>query len=291
MKTIVITSTSGLWDEAQKVGEYRQSTINSTLDDVGFIHATSPDQTTAMLNRHFVDRNDILLLVVDPNKVKPEVKLEAPLSGSSGVYPHIYGPLNVDAVIDTYVPARDSSGKFTDSKSKTIHDSATPTPGQQVITACAFIHREIKGVQKVFMAKRADTKKFLPGVYELPGGHIDFGETAEDGLVREINEEFGIDVHLGDPFAVFTYANEIKGSHSIEVIYFAQLVNPDVIIQPNPEDHSTCDWFSEEELPQTFVSEKDIEDDEVKAIYKGFALLAGDSVDFGKVDLPKRELR
>jgi len=172
-----------------------------------------------------------------------------------------------------------------------IHDSATPTPGQQVITACAFIHREVNGVQKVFMAKRADTKKFLPGIYELPGGHIDYGEDTRDGLVREIQEEFGVDVRLGDPFAVFTYLNEVKGSHSIEVIYFAQLVDPGAEIKPNPEDHSSCDWFSEEELPQTFVSEKDIEDDEVKAIYKGFALLAGDSIDFGKVKLTRGDNR
>ena len=164
---------------------------------------------------------------------------------------------------------------------KTVHDSATPTPGQQVITACAFIHQEFDGVQKVFMAKRADTKKFLPGVYELPGGHIDFGETTEDGLVREIQEEFGVTVRLGDPFAVFTYQNEVKGSHSIEVIYFAQLIDPDTDVKPNPEDHSTCGWFSEAELPQTFVSEKDIEDDEVKAIYRGFDLLKGGSLDFG----------
>lgn len=114
MKTIVITSTSGLWDEAQKMGEYRQSTINSTLDEVGFIHATSPDQTITVLNRHFTDRNDILCLVVDLNKVKSEVKFEGPLSGKGGLYPHIYGALNTDAIIDTRVPIKDDSGRFTD---------------------------------------------------------------------------------------------------------------------------------------------------------------------------------
>lgn len=165
---------------------------------------------------------------------------------------------------------------------KAIHDSATPTPGQQVITACAFIHQKVGGVDKVFMARRADTKKFLPGVYELPGGHIDFSETPTDGLVREIQEEFGVVVTLGDPFAVFTYQNEVKGSHSIEVIYFAQLADSNSEPVMNPEDHISCGWFSEAELPQTFVSEKDVEDDEVKAIYKGFALLRGESLNFSR---------
>lgn len=113
MKTIVVTSTPELWEEAQKTGEYRQSTIDSSLDEVGFIHATSPVQTIAMLNRHFTDRNDILLLIVDLEKVKPEVKFEASLSGSGGTYPHIYGALNTDAVTSTYTPSKDLSGQFT----------------------------------------------------------------------------------------------------------------------------------------------------------------------------------
>ena len=75
---------------------------------------------------------------------------------------------------------------------KVSHDSATPAHGQQVITACAFIHRSIDGVEKVFLPKRADTKKFLPGKYEIPGGHIDYGEDIEEGLKREIQESASV---------------------------------------------------------------------------------------------------
>lgn len=112
MQTIVITSTTELWEAAQKTGKYTQSTIDSKLNDVGFIHATSPDQTIAMLNRHFADRNDVLLLLVDVDKVQPEVKFEAPLSGRAGLFPHIYGPLNLDAVYGTIKPSQDASGNF-----------------------------------------------------------------------------------------------------------------------------------------------------------------------------------
>ena len=161
-----------------------------------------------------------------------------------------------------------------------IGDSELPTPGQQVITACAFIHQEVDGEHKVFMAKRSDKKKFLPNMYELPGGHIEFGEAVPTGLIREIQEEFGMNIKLGDPFAVFTYHNEIKGSHSVEVIYFATFTDPVENIAMNPSDHSSYGWFSESELPQTFVNEKDVDDDEVKAIYKGFALLHGKQLEF-----------
>ncbi len=160
-----------------------------------------------------------------------------------------------------------------------LRDSEKPAQGQQVITACAFIHQKIDGVEKVFMAKRSDHKKFLPGVYELPGGHIDFGEEVPAGLKREIREEFGMNVKLGDPFAVFTYHNEIKGSHSLEVVYFATFTDPleNIVMD---DSHSSYGWFSKAELPQTFASPKDVDDDEVKAKYRGFALLKGQPLHF-----------
>lgn len=137
--------------------------------------------------------------------------------------------------------------------------------GIQKITACAFLHQD----GKVFIAKRADTKKFLPGKYELPGGHIEFGETLEDGLKREFQEEFGVEITVGEPFFAFTYTNTEKQSHSVEIIYFATLKDDMQEIKLNPADHSEYKWLGESEmniLPP--------EDHETEAIRKGFKLLA-----------------
>ncbi len=171
---------------------------------------------------------------------------------------------------------------------KAVHDSETPAHGQQVITACAFIHRKVDGVQKVFLPKRAETKKFLPGFLELPGGHIDFDEEIVDGLVREINEEFGMGTNVGDPFAAFTYVNEVKGAHAIEVVYFAQFADPVDQITLNPEDHSEFDWFSEEEVianrdqlvAQDQVGHEYSEDPEYQTILRGFQILGGEATKF-----------
>ena len=163
---------------------------------------------------------------------------------------------------------------------KISHDSETLAVNQQVITACAFIHQKIGGVEKVFLPKRAAIKKFLPGVYELPGGHIDFGEDAVVGLKREIDEELGMKVEVGDPFFVFTYTNEVKGSHSIEVIYFAHFTNDISGIKINPEDHSDFDWFSEKELSRATTELKGLDDIEFQAMRKGFVLLKGQSLQF-----------
>lgn len=172
---------------------------------------------------------------------------------------------------------------------KVSHDSETPAHGQQVISACAFICHDIDGVNKVFLPKRANTKKFLPGLYELPGGHIDFGEDIADGLKREIKEELGMTISLGNPYAAFTYINEVKGSHSVEVIYFAKFIEPIDQITINPDDHSRYDWFTKSEVIEhrvemvpegQAVHKKDDNDAEYKAILKGFDILEGKSLAF-----------
>ncbi len=155
--------------------------------------------------------------------------------------------------------------------SKISHDSETPAHGKQVITACALIHKNFDGVMKVFLPKRAQTKKFLPGDFELPGGHIDWGEDIVEGLKREVMEEFGMRIKVGDPFAAFTYSNEVKGSHSVEVVYFATFDDPIANIKLHPEDHSEFKWISQDEID----SIGQISDIELKNVRKGLAILNG----------------
>lgn len=171
---------------------------------------------------------------------------------------------------------------------KTQNDSEVLAEGQQVITACVFIWRDQNGTREVLLAKRAKTKKFLPGVYEMPGGHIEFAEEIKSGLAREVREELHVDVTIGDPFYVYDYTNLIKKSHTVEVVYFAQL-QPDAVVQINPEDHSEYGWFDEQQVGTVIADNRKnlfksgalemdtTVDPELAAIYKGFRRLHGDS--------------
>lgn len=161
--------------------------------------------------------------------------------------------------------------------SKTSHDSETPARGQQVITACALIHHNIDGVEKVLVAKRAATKKFLPGVFELPGGHINWGEDIVEGLKREVREELGAHINVGDPYAAFTYTNEIKGSHSIEVVYFARCIDPIEKITLQPDNHSEFKWVSQEETATIGPTS----DEELRSVIRDLAILNGQSISLG----------
>ncbi|HTE57601.1 MAG TPA: NUDIX hydrolase [Verrucomicrobiae bacterium] len=164
--------------------------------------------------------------------------------------------------------------------SKISHDSETPAHGQQVITAVAVIHHVFDGATKILLPKRADTKKFLPSIYELPGGHIDFGEDIIAGLKREIQEELSVTIAIGDPFAAFGYTNHVKGSHSIEVIYFATLVDSPDAIKLHLEDHSSYEWVAKNELHKVISAGKGEDDIEIRNLRKAFDLLEGGQLDF-----------
>ncbi len=156
---------------------------------------------------------------------------------------------------------------------KIAHDSETPAQGQQVFTACAFIYRCKDDILELFVPKRAKTKKFLPWIYELPGGHIDFWEDMRDGLKREISEEFWKNVQVGDCFDVFTYTNHIKWSQSLEAIYFSQFIDDEKNIVLHPEDHEGYVWISEKEINTIITAGKQEDDYEIQAIKKGFSIL------------------
>lgn len=136
---------------------------------------------------------------------------------------------------------------------------------KQLITIVAFLHKD----GKLFTAKRAATKDFLPNKYELPGGHLEDGETLQEGLVRELKEEFGVEVTVGEVFHAFVYENEVKQSQSVEIIFFAQLADDQQEITLDRNEHSEYAWITELELEKYF----DSNDEEYTAIKKGFALL------------------
>jgi len=81
------------WDNAQRSGEYRQSTLEKTLDEEGFIHCSFEHQVDATKNRFYSGRDDVVRLEIDTTRT-PTIKVE-------GGFPHIYGPLPIDAVVDT----------------------------------------------------------------------------------------------------------------------------------------------------------------------------------------------
>ena len=82
------------WAAALTAGLY---TVDS-LGAEGFIHCSTAQQVIATANRIFRGRRGLVLLCVDTHKVKPEIRYEN-LEGGQELFPHIYGEINTDAVV------------------------------------------------------------------------------------------------------------------------------------------------------------------------------------------------
>lgn len=86
------------WECAQASGQYTTSTRGVTLAEEGFIHASRGDQWQGVRERFYADVDEpLVLLVIDTDRLRSPVVEEVP-EGATETFPHIYGPLNVDAV-------------------------------------------------------------------------------------------------------------------------------------------------------------------------------------------------
>lgn len=86
--------TKNLWKTAQDKGFYEAP----SLDLEGFIHFSRQEQVQGVLERYYKGQTDLLLLQVEESKLTANLKYELAPSVNE-LFPHLFGPLNLDAVI------------------------------------------------------------------------------------------------------------------------------------------------------------------------------------------------
>lgn len=100
-------TTKEYWKEHQNNGRYEPESLESQ----GFIHCSNGDQISETANRLFPDTDQILLLVIDVSTLGENIKYEED-EETGEKFPHIYGPLNVNAVIDKIDISAEKDGQF-----------------------------------------------------------------------------------------------------------------------------------------------------------------------------------
>ena len=92
------------WSEARRLGQYTTSTRGRTLAEEGFIHASRADQWEGVRERFYADATEsLVLLEIDTDLIHVPV-LEEAAPGTDETFPHVYGPLDVDAVVQVVTP-------------------------------------------------------------------------------------------------------------------------------------------------------------------------------------------
>ena len=92
-------TTAAEWAQAQRDGQYTKSTLDRTLAEEGFIHASQAAQVARVANAFYQGVPDLVLLTIDTERVGSPIRYEL-VPGQDLPYPHIYGPLNIDAVVE-----------------------------------------------------------------------------------------------------------------------------------------------------------------------------------------------
>jgi uncharacterized protein (DUF952 family) len=92
-----ITDTA-TWTISQQQGMHTGSTRGVDLAEEGYIHCSTAQQWPGVIERYYADAPDVLLLHVDEQRLTSPLVYEQ-LPGAPDTFPHIYGPLNLDAVV------------------------------------------------------------------------------------------------------------------------------------------------------------------------------------------------
>ncbi len=102
------------WREALQRGDCRAESLKIE----GFIHCSTGAQVLPVAEKYYPRQRGLLVLMIDPSLLTSELRWEAPAEGApppgvpeGELFPHIYGPINLDAIVKIYDLENNSDGK------------------------------------------------------------------------------------------------------------------------------------------------------------------------------------
>ncbi|WP_306215520.1 NUDIX domain-containing protein [Actinoplanes sp. RD1] len=101
--------------------------------------------------------------------------------------------------------------------------------------------------QEVFLARRGPLARNERGCWEFPGGTVEFGETLEDAVRREMREEYGMEVAVEGLLGVDDHM--VEGQHWVSVSFLARWRSGTPEIR-EPGKCTAVGWFADDQLPQ-----------------------------------------
>ncbi len=169
------------WEQAKLTGVYR----GDTLDSDGFIHCSTPQQVIEVANAFFHAQKGLVLLCITSERVRAEIRHESLEGGER--FPHVYGPLNVDAVVKVLDFEPDEDGKFElpgeiarDPRGPSIHHIAIAV---RDLDAALEFYRETLGLE---VTERREVPEEGVEIAFLPAGE------GEIELLRPLDKESGV---------------------------------------------------------------------------------------------------
>jgi 8-oxo-dGTP diphosphatase len=101
---------------------------------------------------------------------------------------------------------------------------------------------------RLFLGRRGPLSRNERGLWEFPGGSVEFGETLAAGLKREIMEEFGVEIEVGALLDVADHILPAEGQHWVSPTYICRILSGEPRIM-EPGKCSEMGWFPPDQFP------------------------------------------
>lgn len=102
---------------------------------------------------------------------------------------------------------------------------------------------------RLFLARRGPQAKNERGLWEFPGGSVEFGERLAQALAREIREEYGVEIAVGELLDVVDHILPEERQHWVSPTFICAITSGEPVIR-EPGKCTGIGWFHPDQMPE-----------------------------------------
>jgi uncharacterized protein (DUF952 family) len=106
MPHIVHVLSQSDWQKFKEQGKYHPD----SLTEQGFVHCSKPGQVVVVADYNHADDTESVLLLLDESEIETPVRYETDGDDGKSAFPHVYGPLKLDYVVEAFPFEQDETG-------------------------------------------------------------------------------------------------------------------------------------------------------------------------------------
>ena len=116
---------------------------------------------------------------------------------------------------------------------------------------------------KLLLIQRGEDS--FKGQYALPGGFVEYGESVEEAVEREVKEETGLDAEVRELVGVYSAPDRDPRGHTVSVVFYLTYIGG----QPKAgDDAALVKFFEPDKLPELAFDHSRIIEDFLRDIYQ-----------------------